>query len=162
MFVYIIYLMYICISIKNNKFSPSGARSTGKIMTKKEIKAAYEAGKCENLMEYIVTDSTKSDIINALYLLFKKGGDEYQISFESLPYSRGGKYRRHTSTLVSVQSWKVDQYENGEYFIRTNSSSKSAACPEVVVPKFYTEKGKVFHNFILNKQIEELRGLLLK
>ena len=131
-------------------------------MTKKEIKAAYEAGKCENLMEYIVTDSTKSDIINALYLLFKKGGDEYQISFESLPYSRGGKYRRHTSTLVSVQSWKVDQYENGAYYIRTNSSSKSAACPEVVVPKFYTEKGKVFHNFILNKQIEELRGLLLK
>ena len=130
-------------------------------MTKKEIKSLYESGKLSLLMNNIVSDGTKKDLIDALYLLFKKGSDEYIIEFESVPYSRGGKWRRHTSTLHSVQSWKIEE-RDGSYYITTRSTSKSDNCPTVIVPKFYTEKGKKHYNSIITEKIQELEKKLLK
>lgn len=129
--------------------------------TKKEIKELLESGKLENLKKHIITDGTKSDIINALYLLFAKGKDEYNISFESVPYSRGGKYARHTSTLHSTQKWEVVDL-SGEYYVLTYSSSKSANCPPVVIPAFYTETGKNFYNSLIEIKISELQKRILK
>ena len=130
--------------------------------SKKEIKNLLDAGKLKDLIQYVVTDTTKADLINALYLLFSKGGDQYHITFESLPYSRGGKYARHTSTLNSTQNWQVKKSEATEnYYINTWSTSNSAACAPVIVPKFYTESGKNYHNGLINGQIERLKKQLL-
>lgn len=129
--------------------------------TKKEIKKLYEAGKLTRLMPHIITDGTKADIINALFLLFKQGSQEYNITFESLPYSRGGKYKRHTSTLHSNQKWEICEIDN-EYYVRKSSTSSSASCPDVIVPKFYTETGKAFHNAKIQEQIDKLKKQLLK
>ena len=52
--------------------------------TKKEITALYEAGKLKDLCSHIITDGTKADIINALKIMFDLGGEEYEITFESL------------------------------------------------------------------------------
>lgn len=130
-------------------------------MTKKEIKELYKAGKLKGLMNHIITDGTQSDIIDCLYLLFKKGGDSYEVTFESIPYSRGGKYRRHTSTLRSVQTWGIEYWENSGYNIVSSSSSKSGNCPVVIVPKFYTEKGKQFFNSKIENEINKLKMKLL-
>ena len=113
------------------------------------------------LKHYIITDGSKRDTIDALYLLFKQGSDEYQISFQSLPYSRGGKYARHTSTLYSVQKWEIIEMSDG-FYIYKSSTSKSASCPDVIVPKFYTETGKAFHNAKIQEQIDKLKKQLLK
>ena len=78
--------------------------------TKKEITALYEAGKLKDLCKHIISDGTKADIINALKLMFDMGGQEYEIIFHSLPYSRGGKYARHTSDLHSTQKWEIVEY----------------------------------------------------
>lgn len=129
--------------------------------TKKEIKELYDAGKLKNLMQCIITDGTKKDIVDALYLLFKQEKEVYEVNFESLPYSRGGKYARHTSTLHSTQRWEVVEYGASGYIIETNSTSKSAACPLVVIPKFYTEAGKTYHNGIIETKINELKKQLL-
>lgn len=130
--------------------------------TKKEIKQLLEAGKLRNLMKYIITDGTKSDTINALYLLFKQNSGEYNITFESCPYSRGGKYRRHTTTLHSTQKWEVVEYGSSGFDVEKTSTSKSGACPSVIVPKFYTESGKNFYNSVIEKQIAELQNKMLK
>ena len=130
-------------------------------MTKKEIKSLFENGKLKSLMSNIIYDGTKQDAIDALCLLFKKGSDEYNVTFESLPYSKGGKYARHTTTLHSTQSWEIKEYIAG-YYISINSTSKSANCPPVIVPKFYTEKGKNFYNSKIKSQIQELENKLLK
>ena len=130
-------------------------------MTKKEIKSLYENKKLKYLNEYVIFDGTKKDLIDALYLLFKKGSDEYNIDFESVPYSRGGKWTRHTSTLHSVQSWKIEE-RDGLYYITTRSTSKSDNCPAVIVPKFYTEKGKKHYNYIIIETIQALEKKLLK
>ena len=130
--------------------------------TKKEIKQLLEAGKLNMLINYIITDGTKSDIINALFILFKHGGEEYNISFESLPYSRGGRYARHTSTLYSTQKWEICGTDENGYYISKSSTSKSAACPDVIVPTFYTEIGKNYFNLIILSQIKELEKKLLK
>jgi len=136
----------------------AGANSIMK--TKKEIKSLYDAGKLKNLIPYIITDGTKKDAVNALYLLFKEERGEYRVAFESLPYSRGGKYARHTSTLYSSQRWEVREI-GGEFYVEKSSSSKSSACPPVMVPKFYTEAGKIFHNSLIEKKIDELKNELL-
>ena len=130
-------------------------------MTKKEIKSLYENWKLSGLMNNIISDGTKSDIINALYLLFQKGGEEYNVSFESLPYSRGGRYARHTSTLDSTQKWEIKKSLEGNYYISTSSTSKSANCPSVIVPKFYTEIGKMYYNSIIIEKIQKLEKQLL-
>lgn len=130
--------------------------------TKKEISELLNAGKLDSLMNHIITNGTKRDIIDALYLLFQKGSDSYNITFESVPYSRGGKYARHTSTLHSTQSWKIEEIGESGYCIVTESTSKSGACPTVIVPKFYTEVGKVHHNMILQGQINELEAKKIK
>lgn len=130
--------------------------------TKKEIKEFLEAGKLKNLCNYIISDGTKLDIIDALKMMFDLGGEEYEITFESLPYSRGGRYARHTSTLHSTQSWFISiGITSGIYFIDTKTTSNSAACPAVKIPMFYTEKGRIFHNSIINDKIEELKTKLL-
>lgn len=128
--------------------------------TKKEIKQLLESGKLESLKNYIIYDGTKKGLIDALYLLFEQNSLEYQISFQSLPYSRGGKYALHTSTLYSTQKWEVVEGGNG-YYIYKSSTSKSANCPSVIVPKFYTESGKVFYNSIIENKIKELKNQLL-
>lgn len=130
--------------------------------TKKEIAELLNAGKLTNLMMHVITDGTKRDIINALHLMFKQESDSYDITFESIPYSRGGKYARHTSTLHSTQSWKIIEDYNGCWYITTESTSKSGACPPVIVPKFYTQVGKVHHNMILQGQINELEAKKIK
>lgn len=130
-------------------------------MTKKEIKSLYESKKLNSLLYSILYDGTKADLINALYLLFKKGGEEYNVSFESLPYSRGGRYVRHTSTLYSTQKWEIKESAEGNYYISTSSTSKSANCPVVIVPKFYTEKGKQFFNSKIENEINKLKRQLL-
>lgn len=120
----------------------------------------YDAGKLKSLMHHIITDGTKKDIIDALYLLFKEEKQVYEITFESLPYSRGGNYKRHTSLLYSTQSWYIKKYDSG-YAINTESTSKSAVCPLVIIPKFYTEAGRAFHNGIIETKINELKKQLL-
>ena len=130
-------------------------------MTKKEIKSLYENKKLKYLNEYVIFDGTKKDLIDALYLLFKKGSDEYNIDFESVPYSRGGKYKRHTSTLHSTQKWEIKKSLEDNYYISTSSTSKSANCPSVIVPKFYTEKGKQFFNSKIENEINKLKMKLL-
>ena len=50
-------------------------------MTKKEIKSLYENKKLKYLNENVILDGTKKDLIEALYLLFKKSTDEYNIDF---------------------------------------------------------------------------------
>jgi len=129
--------------------------------TKKEIAELLNAGRLSNLMENIITDGTKRDTIDALYLLFKQGDDSYDITFESIPYSRGGKYARHTSTLHSTQSWKIIEDCNGCWHISTESTSKSGACPSVIIPKFYTEAGKSYYNAQILSKINELQKQLL-
>jgi hypothetical protein len=129
-------------------------------MTKKEVKELYEAGKLKGLMMHIISDGTKSDVINALQMLINYGGGEETITFESVPYSRGGKWKRHTSTLSSTQKWEVVEGGSG-YYVSCSSSSISGNCPAVVVPKFYTEKGKEFHNGIIYTKIQELKKKLL-
>jgi len=131
-----------------------------KAITKKQVKELFEAKKLTRLMNYIITDGTKTDTINALYLLMSKGGDEYDITFESVPYSRGGKYKRHTSTLCSAQKWEVIEGDNG-YYISRSSTSRSANCPSVIVPIFYTETGRQYYNSIINNKIEVLRAQLI-
>lgn len=128
---------------------------------KKEIKQLLEAGKLYNLTNFVITDGTQSDLINALKMMFDLGREQYDVEFESLPYSRGGKYARHTTTLHSTQQWVVSQDARGAYFIDRFSTSKSANCPLVEVPKFYTEKGKAFHNAIIESKISELKQQLL-
>ena len=130
-------------------------------ITKNEIKSLFENGKLKSLMSNIIYDGTKQDAIDALYLLFKKGSDEYNVTFESLPYSKGGRYTRHTTTLHSTQSWEIKEYD-GCYYVSVNSTSKSANCPSVIVPQFYTEKGKNFYNSKIKAQIQELENKLLK
>lgn len=131
-------------------------------ISKKEVKQLYEAGKLKPLMMHIISDGTKSDIIDALQLLINCGGSSETIKFESLPYSRGGKYARHTSTLTSVQSWQVCRCgDDGDFYITKESTSKSANCPNVVVPKFFTEKGQQFHNSIIRQEIESLKRKLI-
>lgn len=130
--------------------------------TKKEIKELLEAGKLENLKKYIITDGTKKDEIDALYLLFKQESDEYNITFESVPYSNGGKYARHTSTLHSTQKWEVVEFGNSGFCIEKTSTSKSGACPDVIVPKFYTEVGKNWHNSLIENKIKELQKRTIK
>lgn len=129
--------------------------------TKKEITELYKSGSLNKLMAHIITDNTQSDIVNALYLLFKAERGEYNVTFESVPYSRGGRYARHTSTLHSIQSWDVYCFD-GNYYIRTNSTSKSVACPPVIIPKFYTEKGKAYFNSKIHAQISDLQKKILK
>jgi hypothetical protein len=93
--------------------------------------------------------------------MFKQGSGEYNVSFESVPYSRGGKFKRHTSTLHSTQKWEIVDGVN-EYYISTSSSSRSGACPSVKVPMFYTEVGKTAYNQGILNQISELQKKLLK
>ena len=130
-------------------------------ITKKEIRNLLEAGKLNELQQYIISDNTKADKINALQILFKKEKDFYNIEFESLPYSRGGRYKRHTSTLHSVQSWELKFSEYYGWYIATSSSSNSANCPPVDVPIFYTEAGRAFHNQKIQQQIDELKSKML-
>ena len=130
-------------------------------ITKNEIKSLFENGKLKSLMSNIIYDGTKQDANDALYLLFKKGSDEYNVTFESLPYSRGGRYAKHTSTLHSTQSWEIKEYD-GCYYVSVNSTSKSANCPSVIVPNFYTEKGKNYFNNKIQSNIDSLQKQLLK
>ena len=130
--------------------------------TKKEIAALYAAGKLNSLLANIISNNSKADIINALKLIFDKERDEYSAFFESVPYSRGGKYARHTSTLHSNQSWFLTKgVSTGNYFIDTKSTSNSANCPAVIIPKFYTEVGRIFHNSQIELEIERLKNELL-
>ena len=132
-----------------------------KTYTKKEVKNLYDSGKLSNLTNYVISNGTKADIIDALQLLLNKGSEEYDVRFESLPYSRGGKYARHTSALCSTQKWEVVEGGISGFYIYKSSTSKSAACPSVVVPKFYTEIGKKFFNDGILDQIEQLKKKLL-
>ena len=129
--------------------------------TKQEVKIAYENGKMDELLQYIITDGTKSDIVNALYLMLKNNSGEYEATFDSVPFSKGGKYKRHTTKLKTTQKWEIIYNENTGYFIKTSRTSNSANCPAVVIPKFYTEKGKEFHNSIIQKQIQDLTKNIL-
>ena len=129
--------------------------------TKKEIKQLLETGKMSNLTNIVITDGTQSDLINALKMMFDLGREQYEITFESLPYSRGGKYTRHTSTLHSTQKWEIVEYGISGYCVNRTSTSKSANCPLVEVPKFYTEKGKAFYNAAIESKISELKQQLL-
>ncbi len=133
-----------------------------KKITKKEVKSIYEAGKCANLMKHIITDGSKKDTIDALYLLFKTGSGSYERTFESVPYSRGGKYARHTSTLHTTQSWGVEELGASGYCILTHSTSNSRNCPPVVVPTFYTEVGKAYYNAKIQGKINELEAKKIK
>ncbi len=130
-------------------------------MTKKEIRIAYDNGEMRNLMPYIITDETKLDTVNALYLMFLKGSGEYEVTFDSVPFSKGGKYKRHTTKLKTTQKWEIIYNEHTGYFIKTSSTSNSANCPAVIIPKFYTEKGKEFHNAVIQKQIQDLSKNIL-
>ena len=124
-------------------------------ITKKQIKKLVDANQVDALLKHIITNGTKKDKIDALSLLFKSSGEEYEISFESVPYSRGGRYTRHTSTLTSTQKWEV--VEGCErFYIKTSSTSNSGACPAVIIPKFYTPAGKEFHNDNIRARIAEL------
>jgi len=132
-----------------------------KTITKKEVKELLNAGKLTELKKYIITDGSTSDTINALHLLMAKKSDEYYVSFESLPYSRGGKYKRHTSTLSSIQKWEVKVSPEGNYYVDKSSTSKSVNCPTVIVPKFYTEIGREYHNRLINIKIDDLKKQLI-
>lgn len=129
--------------------------------TKKEINKLLEDGCLENLKRYIITDGTKKDTIDALYLLFKKNYDTYEVTFDSLPYSKGGRYLRHTTTLLSVQRWEIIEDING-FRVYCSSTSRSLNCPPVIVPMFYTEKGRVFYNSKIESEIKKLQEKLLK
>lgn len=129
--------------------------------TKKEISKLLEDGYLESLKKYIVTDGTKKDTVDALYLLFKKNSDTYEVTFESLPYSKGGRYLRHRTTLFSIQRWEIIGDTNG-FRIYCSSTSKSLNCPRVIVPMFYTEKGKTFYNSKIENEIKKLKEKLLK
>ena len=130
--------------------------------TKKEIRELLKSGKLNNLLKYTINNGTTADQVDALYLLFKQESDIYVVEFESLPYSRGGKYARHTSTLTSHQTWRVVEHGVSGYVIETERTSKSANCPSVIIPKFYTEKGKNYHNAKIHEKIKELENKLLK
>ena len=130
--------------------------------TKKEIRELLINGKLNNLLKYTINNGTTDDKVDALYLLFKQESDSYVVEFESLPYSRGGKYARHTSTLTSHQTWRVVEYGVSGYGIETERTSKSANCPSVIIPKFYTEKGRNYHNAKIYEKIKELENELLK
>jgi len=126
-------------------------------VTKKQVKELLEAKKLASLIQYVITDGSKSDMVNALHILINTGSAEYKVSFESLPYSRGGKYARHASTLYSTQKWEVKENYEGSLYISTGSTSNSAACPSVNIPMFYTEIGRNFHNFQIESKIEKLK-----
>lgn len=49
-----------------------------------------------------------------------------------------------------------------EFRIVKSSTSKSANCQSVVVPKFYTEIGKISHNSKIQEKINEIQKQLLK
>ena len=130
--------------------------------TKKEIRELLKSGKLTNLLTHTITNGTTVDQVDALYLLFKQEFDSYVVEFESLPYSKGGRYKRHTSILTSHQIWRVVEYGVSGYVIETERTSKSANCPSVIIPKFYTEKGKNYHNAKIYEKIKELENKLLK
>jgi hypothetical protein len=106
-------------------------------ITKSEVRQLIANGKVENLMKYCVYFND-SQLESAIYQMLNTKEGSYVVSFQSLPYSKGGKYARHTSTLTSLQEWKVVLW-NDKYYVETYSSSKSAACPSVKVPKFGTK-----------------------
>jgi hypothetical protein len=66
-------------------------------------------------------------------------------TFESLPYSRGGKYRRHTSTLTDVITFEFDKESNSVTESHTSNSANR--------PTFSVE---VYSDLWLAKKNEEL------
>ena len=66
------------------------------------------------------------------------------------------------TTLTSHQTWRVVEVGISGYVIVTESTSKSANCPSVIIPKFYTEKGKNYYNAKIHEKIKELENELLK
>jgi len=112
-----------------------------KTITKIQIAQLVKEGKIENLKKHLVFFN-KKQLIDALHLMFNEKNTSYDVSFESVPYSRGGKYARHTGTLNSTQSWSIQEYGVSGFMVLTNSTSKSGNCPFVVIPTFGTVEAK--------------------
>jgi hypothetical protein len=69
-------------------------------------------------------------------------------SFESLPYSKGGKYARHTSTLYNITNFIFNKQNNTVELI---NSSKSANCPNFDIYVYSDDKLQEMYYELMNE-----------
>jgi hypothetical protein len=103
-------------------------------------------------VDIVTVGKSASEKLNALKKVEKilNENNGKTTSFESLPYSKGGRYARHTSTLYNTTTFVFNKYNN---FIELFNSSKSANCPSFSIIVYSDASLNTIHNELL-KEIE--------
>jgi hypothetical protein len=101
-------------------------------------------------VDIVTVGKSASEKLNALKKVEKilNESNGMTTSFQSLPYSKGGRYARHTSTLYNTTTFKKFNNE-----VTLLNSSNSANCPIFSIEVYSDAKLEAMHNELL-KEIE--------